>query len=138
VDDARAAPDDRREERAVIGLLVAVAGGVGAVVRFLVDTWIGHRSQGSPVPLGTMAINVSGSFLLGLLTGWWMLRTGDPGWKLVLGTGFLGGYTTFSTASVEAARLTRAGRGWTVLVHAGGMLLLSVAGATLGVWLAGL
>ena len=122
----------------MIGLMVAVAGGVGAVVRFLVDTWIGHRSQGSPVPLGTATINVTGSFLLGLLTGWWMFRTGDPGWRLVLGTGFLGGYTTFSTASVEAARLTRAGRGWTVLVHAGGMLLLSVAGATLGVWLGGL
>ena len=121
----------------MIGLLVALAGGLGAVTRFLADTWIGHRSTGSPVPLGTLAINVTGSFLLGLLTGWWMFRTGDPGWKLVVGTGFLGGYTTFSTASVEAARLTRAGRGWTVLVHAGGMLLLSVAGAGLGLALAG-
>ena len=120
----------------MIGLLVAVAGGTGAVVRFLVDTWVGHRSQGSPVPLGTMAINVTGSFLLGLVTGWWMFGAGDPGWKLVLGTGFLGGYTTFSTASVEVARLTRAGRGWTVLAHAGGMLLLSVAAAGLGLWLA--
>jgi len=122
----------------VIGFLIAVAGGLGAVARYLVDTWVGHRSQGSPVPLGTMAINVTGSFLLGLVTGWWMFRTGDPGWRLVLGTGFLGGYTTFSTASVEAARLTRAGRGWTVLVHAGAMLLLSLSGAALGVWLGGL
>lgn len=120
----------------MIGLLVAAAGGLGAVSRFLIDTWIGHRSQGSPVLLGTLVINVTGSFLLGLLTGWWMLRTGDPGWKLVVGTGFLGGYTTFSTASVEAARLTRAGRGWTVLVHAGGMLLLSLTGAGFGIWLA--
>ena len=117
------------------GVLVALAGGLGAVVRFLLDTWIGHRSQDSAVPLGTMVINVTGSFRLGLLTGWWMFRTGDPGWRLVLGAGFLGGYTTFSTASVEAARLTRAGRGWTVLVHAGGMLLLSLGGAGLGVWL---
>jgi CrcB protein len=121
----------------VIGLVVALAGGLGAVTRFLLDTWIGHRSQGSRVPLGTLAINVTGSFLLGLLAGWWMFRTGDPGWKLVLGTGFLGGYTTFSTASVEAARLYRAGRGWTVLAHAGGMLVLSVLGAGLGLWAAG-
>lgn len=121
----------------MIGLLIAVAGGLGAVCRFLLDTWIGHRSKGSPVPLGTLVINVTGAFLLGLLTGWWMVHTGDPGWKPVLGTGFLGGYTTFSTASVEAARLTRAGRGWTVLAHAGGMLLLSVAAAGLGLWLAG-
>lgn len=118
----------------MIGLLVAAAGGLGAVARFLMDTWIGHRSQGSPVPLGTLLVNVIGSFLLGLLTGWWMFRTGDAGWKLVLGTGFLGGFTTFSTACVEAARLTRAGRGWTVLVHAGGMLLLSVTCAGLGIW----
>ncbi|MGV8907750.1 MAG: fluoride efflux transporter FluC [Propionicimonas sp.] len=121
----------------MIGLLIAVAGGLGAVGRFLLDTWIGHRSKGSPIPLGTVVINVTGSFLLGVLTGWWMFHTGDPGWKPVLGTGFLGGYTTFSTASVEAARLTRAGRGWTVLAHAGGMLLLSVAAAGLGLWLAG-
>ncbi|MCC6494717.1 MAG: fluoride efflux transporter CrcB [Propionibacteriaceae bacterium] len=118
----------------MIGLLVAAAGGLGAVARFLIDTWIGHRSQRSPVPLGTLLVNIVGSFLLGLLTGWWMFRTGDPGWKLVLGTGFLGGFTTFSTASVEAARLTRAGRGWTVLVHAGGMLLLSLTFAGLGLW----
>ena len=85
------------------GVLVALAGGLGAVVRFLLDTWIGRRSQDSPVPLGTMVINVTGSFLLGLLIGWWMFRTGDPGWRLVLGTGFLGGYTTFSTASVLSA-----------------------------------
>ena len=122
----------------MIGLLVAVGGGLGAVGRFLLDTWIGHRTQGSPVPLGTLVINVTGSFLLGLLTGWWMFHTGDPGWKPVLGTGFLGGYTTFSTASVEAARLTRAGRGWTVLAHAGGTLLLSVTAAGLGLWLAAL
>ena len=122
----------------MIGLLIAVAGGLGAVGRFLLDTWIGHRSQGSRVPLGTIVINVTGSFLLGLLTGWWMFHTGEPGWKPVLGTGFLGGYTTFSTASVEAARLTRAGRGWTVLAHAGGMLLLSVAATALGLWLASL
>ena len=51
-------------------------------------------------------------------------------------TGFLGGYTTFSTASVEGARLLRAGRPWSALLHAGGMLLAGVLAAALGLWLA--
>ncbi len=120
----------------MIALLTALAGGLGAVVRFLVDGWLGRFGQRLGVPIGTVAINVTGSFLLGVLTGWWMFRGPDPGWRLVLGTGFLGGYTTFSAASVEAARLARAGRGWWLLAHAGGQLLLSVAGAALGLWLA--
>jgi CrcB protein len=119
----------------VIQLLVALAGGLGAVTRFVVDAEIGRRAPNLGMPLGTAFINVSGSFLLGLITGWWAFHTGDPGTRAMLGTGFMGGYTTFSTACVEAARLARAGRGWSLLVHAAGMLVLSVAGAALGFWL---
>jgi CrcB protein len=122
----------------VIPLLVALAGGLGAVVRFIVDAEVGRRVDGLGMPVGTAAINVSGSLLLGLITGWWTFHTGDPGLKSVLGTGFMGGYTTFSTASVEAARLARAGRTWTLLAHSAGMLVLSVAGAALGFWLGAL
>jgi CrcB protein len=78
---------------------------------------------------------VTGSLVLAWITGWWAFHTGDPGLKLVLGTGFLGGYTTFSTASVEAARLLRAGQGWRLALHAGGMLVLSVVAAAIGLWL---
>ena len=120
----------------MIQLLVALAGGLGAVTRFVVDAEIGHR--GSRLPLGTAAINVSGSLLLGLLTGWWSFHTGDTAVRALLGVGFLGGYTTFSTARVEAARLARAGRPWSVLLHSAGMLVLSVLGAALGFWLGGL
>ncbi|PKQ22390.1 MAG: camphor resistance protein CrcB [Actinobacteria bacterium HGW-Actinobacteria-5] len=116
-------------------LFVALAGGLGAVTRFVVDAEIGRRVTKWGIPLGTALINVSGSFLLGLIVGWWTFHTGDPGLKAVLGTGFMGGYTTFSTACVEAARLARADRRWTLLVHAGGTLVLGVAGAALGFWL---
>ncbi len=119
----------------MIPLLLALAGGVGAVTRFVVDAEVGRRAGEAGLPLGTVVINVSGSFLLGLLTGWWAFHTGDPGLKQVLGTGFLGGYTTFSTACVEASRLARAGRGWGVFAHAAGMLVLSVGLAALGYWL---
>ncbi|MEA5117002.1 MAG: CrcB family protein [Propionicimonas sp.] len=115
----------------MIPLLIAVAGGLGATCRFVLDSLISRLR--APLPLGTLVINVTGSFLLGLVTGW-LLATGNQ-WAAVAGTGFLGGYTTFSTASVEAARLLRAGRGWSLLLHAGGMVVISVAAAALGLWL---
>jgi len=122
----------------MIPLLMALAGGLGAVTRFVLDAEVGRRSGDALLPLGTIVINITGSFLLGLITGWWAFHTGDPGLKQVLGTGFMGGYTTFSTACVEASRLIRAGRGWSALVHAAGMLVLSVALAGLGYWLGSL
>ncbi len=116
----------------MIGLLTALAGGLGAVVRFGLDTWITRRSSGSPVPLGTLLINVTGSLALGFVTSWWTFHTGDVGLKLALGTGFLGGYTTFSSACVEAVRVAGGTGGWSAVIHAGGMLLLSVSAAALG------
>lgn len=122
----------------MIGLLVALAGGLGAVGRFLVDGLVDSLSRRATIPMGTMVINVSGSFLLGLITGWWVAHGGDPGLRLVLGTGFLGGYTTFSTASVEAARLAMSGRSWAAVAQAAGMAVLGVSTAALGMWLGGL
>ncbi len=119
-------------------LIVALAGGLGAITRFVVDAEIGRRVTRWGIPLGTALINVSGSFLLGLVVGWWTFHTADPGLKAALGTGFMGGYTTFSTASVEAARLARADRRWTLLLHAGGTLALGVVGAGFGFWLGSL
>lgn len=117
----------------MIGVLVALAGGVGAVARFVVDALVARLRTG--FPLGTVVINVTGSFLLGLVAGWWSGHGGDPGLRTVLGTGFLGGYTTFSTASVEAARLALAGRGIAAAVHAVGMMTVAVLAAALGWWL---
>lgn len=122
----------------MIPLLVALAGGLGAVTRFIVNAEVGRRAPRLGMPLGTPLINVTGSLLLGFVAGWFTFHTGDPGVKAALGTGFLGGYTTFSTASVEAARLARAGRGWLLLAHSAGMLVLGVAGAGLGFWLGSL
>ena len=116
----------------MIGLLAALAGGFGAVARFLIDRAVAARVRVG-LPLGTIVINVTGSFLLGLVVGW--LGGADP-LRLVLGTGFLGGYTTFSTASVEGIRLALSGRGWASLLHAGGMLLAGLLAAFLGLWLA--
>lgn len=120
-------------------IFIALGGGLGALARFAVDGWASARARAwAPnlgVPLGTVLINVTGSLLLGLLAGWWMFQTPDPGWKLLLGTGLLGGYTTFSTASVEAARLILSHRGWAAAAHAIGMLAASLGAAAVGVWL---
>ena len=115
------------------GLWIALAGGLGALARFALDTAIARRNR-TGFPLGTIVINVTGSFLLGLVAGW--LLTGALGpIGAIAGTGFLGGYTTFSTASVEAARLLRAGRGWSTVLHAVGMLVAGVLAPPLGLWL---
>jgi fluoride exporter len=116
-------------------VLMAVAGGIGAVARFVLDSIVRMRVEA--YPLGTMIINLSGSFLLGLVVG----LTGhvlSPEWRLVLGTGFLGGYTTFSTASVETVRLLQAGRYASAVVNGLGMLVLSVLAAAVGLWLGSL
>jgi CrcB protein len=117
-------------------VLVALAGGLGAALRFVVDGLVARLNR-FRLPLGTTVVNVSGSFLLGLLTGWALTHSGHRELTLILGTGLLGGYTTFSTASVEAVRLAGLSRSGLLAVgHAAGMLVLSLASAGLGLWLA--
>ena len=118
-------------------LAVALAGGVGAACRFVLDGIVRARAS-ADYPTGTMVINVSGSLLLGLLTGLGLAHLASDGLVLVLGTGLLGGYTTFSTASLETVRLLQAGRYAASLLAGLGMLTASVAAAGLGLWLGGL
>ena len=115
-------------------VLLSVAGGLGAALRFVVDGAV-RQATGGRWPWGTAPINVSGSFLLGLLTG--LAGRGLPPDLLpVLGTGLLGGYTTFSTASVETVRLLQQRRVAASLAYALGGLVLSVAAALLGLAIA--
>lgn len=121
----------------MIAVFVALAGGVGAALRFVVDGVVARHWRG-PVPLGTLVINVTGSFLLGLLFGLLSDHRVFSEVYAVVGTGMLGGYTTFSTASVEAVTIARQEGGRAVLVaagHATVMLLLGMAAAGLGWWL---
>jgi len=111
-------------------LAVTVAGGLGAVLRLVVGGVIQHRT-GWSFPIGTMVINISGSFLLGLIMSASDAAAG-PTWIAIAGTGLMGGYTTFSTASVDTADLLR-GRKWShAALYAGGTGFLSIAAAALG------
>lgn len=118
-------------------LLLSIAGGVGAATRFLLDGVIRARTQGS-APWGTILINLGGSLLLGLLTGAVLAHAVPDTWQLVLGTGFLGGYTTFSSASVETVRLLQERRVATAVLNGLGSLLGSCVLAALGLWLGGM
>ncbi|MCU1437845.1 MAG: chromosome condensation protein CrcB [Naasia sp.] len=120
----------------MIGLLAAVAGGLGAAARFLLDGLVQSRTHGR-YPLGIFVVNASGSFLLGLLAGLIAASALPDAWRTVVGAGFLGGYTTFSAAAVEVVILLRARRYGAAMVHAAGMLLACTALAACGWGLGG-
>ena len=119
-------------------LVVAVAGGAGAGLRYVLDRIIGTRGRGG-FPLGTLVVNITGSLALGLLTGLGTVVV--PQLALVLGTGLLGGYTTFSAVSVDSVLLAERGRWRDAAADLFGTLVLCVAAAAAGVgagvWIAG-
>lgn len=86
-------------------VLVMLAGGVGAAARFVVDGTIGRFVSRGPFPLGIVVINIVGSFALGAVTGLASGSVLSAETARVLGLGFCGGFTTFSTASLEAVKL---------------------------------
>lgn len=115
-------------------VLLTLAGGAGAATRFWADAMIRSRLT-SALPWPTTIINASGSLLLGLLTGMAAAHVLPGELSFVLGTGFLGGYTTFSTASYETVQLLRQERYAAAVASGVGVLLVCVALAGLGLWL---
>ena len=103
-------------------LAVAAGGLIGAPARYLLDRAITGRIE-SDLPWGTFVINATGSFLLGLLTGLALAGHLPPVGKALLGVGFCGAYTTFSTFTFETIRLLEDGR----FLEAAGNLAASVA-----------
>ncbi|PCC45795.1 fluoride efflux transporter CrcB [Brevibacterium aurantiacum] len=121
----------------LIFIALALAGGIGAAARMLLDGIIKSRVS-SGIPWGTITINVSGSLVLGLLTGLASSAIVPESWHQIIGTGFLGGYTTFSTASFETVRLIQERR-WALSLFSGlGALVIATAAAGLGLWIGGL
>ncbi|HWN72781.1 MAG TPA: fluoride efflux transporter CrcB [Solirubrobacterales bacterium] len=109
---------------------VALLGGCGALARFGLTLLVADRLH-PHLPLGTMAVNVSGAFLLGLLVGGSV--GGDA--RLLLGVGLLGSYTTFSTWMLETQRVGEAGKRQIAVVNLLLSIALGLAAAALGRWI---
>lgn len=103
----------------------ALAGGVGAALRYLVDVGVA-KLAGRRFPWGILLVNITGSFALGLVTA------ALPEQAFVLGAGLLGGYTTFSTAMLDAVALWRDGERAASVFDAVGMMLLGLLAAGAG------
>jgi fluoride exporter len=111
-------------------LCVLAGGGVGALLRFVVATAISARFP-SRFPLGTFVINVTGSFAIGLLMTFFVGRTTmHENWRMLLVTGLLGGYTTFSSFEYEALVSVKTGNPQIGILY----VLSSVVAAYLAVW----
>ncbi len=113
--------------RVLVWVGVALLGGLGAVLRFAVDGLVAERAR-SELPWGTFAVNVSGSFALGVLAG--AELHGDA--LLLAGTAVLGSYTTFSTWMFESHRLGEDGELPLALLNVAASLVVGVGAAALG------
>lgn len=109
---------------------MAVAGAAGAALRAWITSRFGQVPGDRAVPVATLAINVSGALLLGLLVG--MASASDDPLLLVGGVGFCGGFTTFSAANAETFALLRSGESKRAFAYAAGSLLGTVVGAAIG------
>lgn len=108
-------------------LLVATGGACGATVRYL-SSVLAEHFIGSTFPIATMMVNVVGAFLIGLLTGF----VSDPQIKLLLITGILGGFTTFSTFSLDAVKLYQSGQYLSLAAYVLGSILLGTVFTAIG------
>ncbi|HEX4810252.1 MAG TPA: fluoride efflux transporter CrcB, partial [Bryobacteraceae bacterium] len=115
---------------------VMLGGAIGAVARFIVGTLVA-RLYSATFPLGTFVINITGSFLIGLLMTAFLNRPSVPAnWRLFLVTGILGGYTTFSSFEWEALTTLRTGAAAIAFLYVGLSVVLGLGGAWLGLMVA--
>jgi len=118
----------------VLAVSIGLAGAIGAVARYLVMRFITKRSH-SQIPLGTLFINVLGAFLIGLLFSLTTQKVTTPLQQSILATGFLGGFTTFSTMNWEGAQLARGGNISQSFLYLGGSFVLGLGAVMLGITL---
>ena len=117
-------------------LLVAIGGAFGSVCRYLVGVYT-LRWFGGGFPYGTVVVNVAGSFAMGVLVELLARRfAGSLELRLLLATGVLGGFTTFSSFSLDAAVLWERGESWTALVYVAVTLVAGIGGLFAGLGLA--
>jgi fluoride exporter len=115
--------------------LLSVGGAFGVNARFWLGVWM-NRWASPQFPWATFTINVSGSFAIGVLTIGLTRWLPHPNLRLLIITGFLGGYTTFSTFEYDSATLWERGEGWLVAANMAGSVIAGFAAVLLGIALA--
>lgn len=116
-------------------VVVFVGAGVGGTLRHGMNIWI-SRLAGAHFPFHTLAINVTGSIVMGMVTAWFAMKGGTTGHlRLFLATGVLGGYTTFSAFSLDAVLLWERHEHLLAALYVGGSVVGSLAGLALGLWI---
>ena len=116
--------------------VVLAGAGIGGLARYVASTWIMEKYAGR-FPLGTFVINITGSFLIGVLMMLFLERwQPHPNWRLFLVVGVLGGYTTFSSFEYETFLAVRAGARWMGLLYVLGSVILGYFGVWIGAALA--
>ncbi|HPN53760.1 MAG TPA: fluoride efflux transporter CrcB [Anaerolineaceae bacterium] len=117
-------------------MLISAGAIFGANARFWIADWAAQK-WGTSFPIGTLLINISGSFVLGFFLTLITNRvTLDPGWRLFIAVGFLGAYTTFSTYTYESLSLIQQGQWVSGLLNLFGSSLAGALAVTLGIALA--
>ena len=115
-------------------IVVFLGAGVGGAIRHGMNIGVG-RLMGTHFPWHTFAINVLGSLVMGLVAGWFMFRADPTGHvRLFLTTGILGGFTTFSAFSLDAALLWERHEPLLAALYVGGSVVLALAGLAFGLW----
>ncbi|WP_242143937.1 MULTISPECIES: fluoride efflux transporter CrcB [unclassified Bacillus cereus group] len=109
-------------------LLVAIGGFFGAITRFYISNWFKKRNKTS-FPLATFLINITGAFLLGFIVG----KGIDKSWQLLLGTGFMGAFTTFSTFKLESIQLFTNKKCGTGFLYIGATYIIGIILACIGI-----
>ena len=106
---------------------IVLAGGLGSLCRYLISTWV---SAGARLPYGTLAVNIAGCFVIGLLGAMFLKRPDQETLRIVVITGFLGGFTTFSAYGWETIAMFRQG----AIEQAVAYIALSNIGGLLAAW----
>lgn len=111
-------------------LLVFIGAGLGGMARHAIG--LASVRLGPSFPYGTLAINVAGSVAMGLFAGWFAQRGAHPGWRLFVAVGILGGFTTFSSYSLDAVVLMERGETLAALLYVVGSVALGIGGLFAG------